>query len=66
MRVLWIAQNGGNYKKGIIKGTGEWIGVLRTGLIKCYPDLEIDITLENSNSESVKEKNVKYFPNIFN
>ena len=62
MRVLWIAQNGGNYKKGIIKGTGGWIGALQTELVKRYPDLELGITFASPYSEPIKEGNVSYFP----
>ena len=62
MRVLWIAQNGGNYKKGIIKGTGGWIGALQGELVKRYPDMELGITFESSDYESIKEGNVTYFP----
>lgn len=62
MRVLWIAQNGGNYKKGIIKGTGGWIGALQGEMVKRYPDLELGITFESTDSKPVKEGNVTYFP----
>lgn len=62
MRVLWIAQNGGNYKKGIIKGTGGWIGALQGELVKRFPDLELGITFASPDSEPVKEGNVTYFP----
>lgn len=62
MRVLWIAQNGGNYKKGIIKGTGGWIGALQGELVKRFPDLELGITFASPDSESIKEGNVTYFP----
>lgn len=62
MRVLWIAQNGGNYKKGIIKGTGGWIGALQGELVKRYPDLELGITFASPDSEPIKEGNVTYFP----
>ena len=62
MRVLWIAQNGGNYKNGIIRGTGGWIGALQTELTKRYPGLELGITFASSDSEALKEGNVTYFP----
>ena len=62
MRVLWIAQNGGNYKKGVVKGTGGWIGALQGELVKRYPNLELGITFESSDSEPVREGNVTYFP----
>ena len=62
MRVLWIAQNGGNYKKGIIKGTGGWIGALQGELVKRYLDMELGITFERSDYESIKEGNVAYSP----
>lgn len=62
MRVLWIAQNGGNYKNGIVKGTGGWIGALQTELTKRYPKLELGITFASPDTEVVKEGNVTYFP----
>lgn len=62
MRVLWIAQNGGNYKKGVVKGTGGWIGALQGELVKRYPNMELGITFESSDSEPIKEGSVTYFP----
>lgn len=62
MRVLWIAQNGGNYKQNLIKGTGGWIGALQTELVKRYPDLELGITFASPDSELLKDGNVTYFP----
>ena len=62
MRVLWIAQNGGNYKQNLIKGTGGWIGALQSELTKRYPDLELGITFASPDSDPLKEGNVTYYP----
>lgn len=63
MRVLWIAPNGGNYKKGIVKGTGGWIGALQNELIKYVPDIELGITfISSSDNVVVQEDRVTYLP----
>lgn len=62
MKVLWIAPNGGNYKKDLLKSTGGWIGALQTELVKRYPELELGITFASPDSNPFKEGNVTYFP----
>lgn len=59
MRILWIAPNGGNYKKGIVKGTGGWIGALQDELTKRVPNLELGITfISTTDNETITEGNV--------
>lgn len=63
MRVLWIAPNGGNYKKEIVKGTGGWIGALQDELTKNVPDLELGITFVSSaDNDVIQEGRVTYLP----
>ena len=63
MRILWIAPNGGNYKKGIVKGTGGWIGALQDELTKRVPNLELGITfISTTDNETITEGNVAYLP----
>lgn len=63
MRVLWIAPNGGNYKKGIVKGTGGWIGALQNELINSVPDLELGIAFAcSTDNDVIQEGRVTYLP----
>lgn len=62
MRVLWIAPNGGNYKRHEVKGTGGWIGALQEELTCHVPDLELGIVFESTESTPLKDGNVSYFP----
>lgn len=62
MRILWISPNGGNYKNYSVKGSGGWIGALQKDLSNSYPNLELGIAFESSDSEFTKEGNVSYFP----
>lgn len=63
MRVLWIAPNGGNYKKGVVKGTGGWIGALQEELSKSDPDLELGIAFVSStDNDVIHDGKVTYLP----
>lgn len=62
MRILWLAPNGGNYKNTTIKGTGGWIGALQSDLVQKYPDIEIGIAFDHSDSDVIKDGNTTYYP----
>lgn len=63
MRVLWIAQNGGNYKNSKVKGTGGWIGALQEEILKYDNSVELGIVFPVLINESpVNEGRVSYFP----
>lgn len=66
MKVLWIAQNGGNYKQNIIKGTGGWIGALQS-LILQQSDVSLGICFPHEEDyKIIHEGEITYMPYIFN
>jgi len=67
MRILWVTQNGGNYKNLSVKGTGGWIGAMQEEFCKRNPSIELGITFfHHYDSETVIIDNVTYLPVEYN
>lgn len=63
MRVLWVTQNGGNYKNPTLTGTGGWIGAMQEEFCKRNPSIELGITFFHStDSEDCTLGKVSYLP----
>lgn len=63
MRILWVTQNGGNYKNPTVTGTGGWIGAMQDAFCKRNPDVEIGITFFHPfDNDDVTNGRVTYLP----
>ena len=63
MRILWVTQNGGNYKNPTVKGTGGWIGAMQEAFIERNPFVELGVVFFHpTDSEKKVLGNVTYMP----
>lgn len=63
MRILWVTQNGGNYKNPTVTGTGGWIGAMQEAFCKRNPEIELGVAFFHpTDSEEIKTGNVTYLP----
>ena len=66
MRVLWIAQNGGNYKHKGLERSGGWIGAMQDKLMAENADIDLGIVfLSDRDGEELREGRVTYMPVLF-
>lgn len=63
MRILWVTQNGGNYKNPTVTGTGGWIGAMQEAFCKRNPEVELGITFFHPfDNDDVSNDSVSYLP----